>query len=376
MGMTTSDVLLAAARRVVIKVGSSLLVDQSSGAIHRKWMDSLAHDIARFRARGQEVILVSSGAVAVGRRQLGLKPPLRLEEKQAAAATGQIRLAHAWQEALAAHGIIVAQILLTLEDSEDRQRYLNARNTLDTLLRLNAVPVINENDTVATAELRFGDNDRLAARVAQMAGADVLVLFSDIDGLYTADPRKNPDAQFLPVVHELTDEINAMAGDPGSSVGSGGMVTKLLAARICMVAGCRMAIALGQSLYPLQVIEQGARCTWFIPKDEPKTSWKQWIQGSINPAGSLVVDDGAVRALKKGGSLLPAGVKAVDGEFQAGDCVLVRDAAQTVLGRGLVAYAATDAARILGRKSVDFEAILGFRGPDELIHRDDLVMGG
>ena len=374
--MTTSDVLLAAARRVVIKVGSSLLVDQGSGAIHRKWMDSLAQDIARYRTRGQEVILVSSGAVAVGRRQLGLTPPLRLEEKQAAAATGQIRLAHAWQEALAAHGIIVAQVLLTLEDSEDRQRYLNARNTLDTLLRLNAVPVINENDTVATAELRFGDNDRLAARVAQMAGADVLVLFSDIDGLYTADPRKNPDAQFIPVVHELTDEINAMAGDPGSSVGSGGMVTKLLAARICMGAGCRMAIALGQSLHPLQVIEQGARCTWFIPKDEPKTSRKQWIQGSISPAGSLVVDDGAARALKKGGSLLPAGVKAVEGDFQAGDCVLIRDHAHSVLGRGLVAYAATDAARILGRKSGDFESILGFRGPDELIHRDDLVMGG
>ena len=372
---TTSDSILASARRLVIKVGSSLLVDQASGAIHRKWMDTLAADIARCRARGQDVILVSSGAVAVGRRHLQLTPPLRLDEKQAAAACGQIRLAHAWQEALAHHEITVAQMLLTLEDSEDRQRYINARNTLDTLLRLQAVPVINENDTVATAELRFGDNDRLAARVAQMAGADVLVLFSDIDGLYTADPRKHPDAQFIPEVHELTPEIEAMAGNPGSVFGSGGMVTKLLAARICLSAGCRMAVALGSPLHPLQGIEQGARCSWFIPKAEPQASRKQWILGALSPAGALVVDDGAARALGKGGSLLPAGVTAIDGEFQAGDCVLIRDHHGHILGRGLAAYAAADAARIIGRKSAEFESLLGYRGQDELIHRDDLVMG-
>ena len=372
---TIFDPSLASARRLVIKVGSSLLVDQHSGDIHRKWMNSLASDIARCRARGQEIILVSSGAVAVGRHHLHLTPPLRLDEKQAAAATGQIRLAHAWQEALAAHSITVAQILLTLEDSEDRQRYINARNTLDTLLRLNAVPVINENDTVATAELRFGDNDRLAARVAQMAGADALVLFSDIDGLYTADPRKNPDAQFIPQVHELSPEIEAMAGNPGSSVGSGGMVTKLLAARICLAAGCRMAVALGSPLHPLLQIEQGARCTWFIPKAEPKASRKQWILGALSPAGIVRVDDGAAKALRKGGSLLPAGIVAIEGDFQIGDCVLINDSKNQVLGRGLAAYDAADALRIIGRKSAEFETILGYRGQDELIHRDDLVMG-
>ena len=372
---TRSESILTAARRLVIKVGSSLLVNQSSGAIHRQWMDSLAADIARCRARGQDIILVTSGAVAVGRRHLNLTPPLRLDEKQAAAATGQIRLAHAWQESLAAHSITVAQMLLTLEDSEDRQRYINARNTLDTLLRLKAVPVINENDTVATAELRFGDNDRLAARVAQMAGADVLVLFSDIDGLYTADPRKHPQAEFIPEVHELTPEIEAMAGNPGSAVGSGGMITKLLAARICLAAGCRMAVAMGQPLHPLDQIEQGGRCTWFIPKVEPKASRKQWILGALSPAGTVTVDDGAAKALIKGGSLLPAGITAIDGSFEAGDCVLIQDARHKILGRGLSAYAAADALRIVGRKSAEFEAILGYRGQDELIHRDDLVMG-
>jgi len=374
--MTTSpDSPLLSARRLVIKVGSSLLVDQESGSIHRKWMDSLAADIARFRARGQDIILVSSGAVAVGRRHLKLTPPLRLDEKQAAAALGQIRLAHAWQDSLAAHGISVAQILLTLEDSEDRQRYINARNTLDTLLKLGAVPVINENDTVATAEIRFGDNDRLAARVAQMSGSDVLVLFSDIDGLYTADPRKNPDAKFIEQVFDLTDEIEAMAGNPGSAFGSGGMVTKLVAARICMAAGCRMAIAQGSPLNPLMRIEQGARCSWFLPKSEPKASRKQWILGALSPTGSVVVDDGASKALVKGGSLLPAGVIEIDGEFQAGDCVLIRDTSNRVLGRGLAAYAASDALKIIGRKSTEFETVLGYRGRDELIHRDDLVMG-
>ncbi len=364
------------ARRLIVKIGSSLLVDESSGHVRRTWLDSLCADIAACRARGQEVLIVSSGAVAVGRRQLGLKPPLRLEEKQAAAACGQIRLAHAYQEALAQHGITVAQVLLTLDDSENRRRYLNARSTLDTLLRLGAVPVINENDTVATAEIRVGDNDRLAARVAQMVSADALVLFSDIDGLYTADPRKHSDARHIPEVRELTPEIEAMAGDPGSAYGSGGMVTKLTAARICLSAGCSMAIAKGETLHPLKAIEEGGRCTWFVPNSEPRTARKQWIFGSMNPTGTLVLDAGAARALNQGNSLLPAGVVAVDGAFDRGDCVLVKAADGRVLGRGLVAYSAIDSRAIAGRKSGEIEAILGFRGRDELIHRDDLVMEG
>ncbi|MCA1908366.1 MAG: glutamate 5-kinase [Magnetospirillum sp.] len=373
---TTTTNIIAESRRLIVKIGSSLLVDEATGHIRRAWMDSLCDDVARLRARGQEVILVSSGAVAVGRKHLGLVPPLRLEEKQAAAATGQIRLAHAYQEALARHGITVAQVLLTLADSEDRRRFLNARNTLDTLLRLGAVPVINENDTVATTEIRFGDNDRLAARVAQMSGADSLVLFSDIDGLYTADPRKHPDARFLPQVTEITPEIEAMAGDPGSSVGTGGMVTKLTAAKICLSAGCRMAICKGEPLHPLTALENGARATWFLPSATPKTARKQWIAGSMSPMGSLHLDDGAVRALASGKSLLPAGVRAVDGEFDRGDCVLVRDAQGRVVARGLSAYSSDDSRLIMGRKSADIESVLGFRGRDEIIHRDDLVMEG
>ncbi len=367
---------LASAKRLIVKIGSSLLVDDSTGQVRRGWLETLAADIAACKARGQEVIVVSSGAVAVGRRKLGLVPPLKLEEKQAAAATGQIRLAHAWQEALAHHHITVAQVLLTLDDSENRRRYLNARSTLETLLRLGAVPVINENDTVATAEIRVGDNDRLAARVAQMVSADALVLFSDIDGLYTADPRKDPDARFIPEVHELTPEIEAMAGDPGSAYGSGGMVTKLVAARICLSAGCRMAITRGEPMHPLKTIEDGGRCTWFLPNSEPRTARKQWIFGSMKPAGTVVLDAGAARALAQGRSLLPAGVTEVEGAFERGDCVLVRGVDGKTLGRGLVAYSAEDARAILGRKSGDIEAILGFRGRDELIHRDDLVMEG
>jgi glutamate 5-kinase len=367
---------LTDARRLIVKIGSSLLVDETSGHVRRTWLDSLCADLAACRARGQEVLVVSSGAVAVGRRQLGLTPPLRLEEKQAAAACGQIRLAHAYQEALAHHSLTVAQVLLTLDDSEDRRRYLNARNTLETLLRLGAVPVINENDTVATAEIRVGDNDRLAARVAQMVSADALVLFSDIDGLYTADPRKHADARFIPEVRELTPDIEAMAGDPGSAYGSGGMVTKLTAARICLSAGCRMAITKGETLHPLKTIEDGGRCTWFIPNSEPRTARKQWIFGSMKPAGILVLDDGAARALASGRSLLPAGVVEVNGEFGRGDCVLVKTRDGRVLGRGLVAYSAADSRAILGRKSGEIEAVLGFRGRDELIHRDDLVMEG
>ncbi|MCF8507045.1 MAG: glutamate 5-kinase, partial [Caulobacter sp.] len=325
---------IVAARRLVIKIGSSLLVEES-GKIHRRWLDALCEDIAACRARGQEVIVVSSGAVAVGRRHLGLADGvLRLEEKQAAAATGQIRLAHAYQEALARHEVTVAQVLLSIDDSENRRRYINARNTLETLLRLGAVPVINENDTVATQELRFGDNDRLAARVAQMSGAEALVLFSDIDGLYTADPRRDPNAQFIPEVRELTPEIEGMAGDPGSNWGSGGMVTKLQAARIAMAAGCRMAVAPGRGQHPLAEIEKGGRCTWFVPSQTPMTARKSWIAGSLKPVGAFVVDDGAARALTQGRSLLPAGVVGVEGAFLRGDAVVVKSRDGRDLARG------------------------------------------
>ena len=368
---------LAAAKRVVVKIGSALLVDDATGGIRRRWLEALADDVAAMRSEGQEVLLVSSGAIAVGRRHLDLPAgSLRLEEKQAAAATGQIRLAHAYQEALARHGLSVAQVLLTLDDTEDRRRHLNARETLATLLKFLAVPVINENDTVATAEIRFGDNDRLAARVAAMIGADALVLLSDIDGLYTADPKLDPAARFIPEVAELSKDIEAMAGEALPGYSSGGMVTKLVAARIAVGAGCRMAIADGQRMHPLAAIAEGARCTWFLPTATPRTARKKWIAGSLAPVGSLTVDDGALKALAVGRSLLPAGVASVDGDFERGDAVRVLDKTGREVARGLCAYSAADARRIMGHKSREIEARLGYRGRDEMIHRDDLVVEG
>jgi glutamate 5-kinase len=367
---------LATARRLIVKIGSALLVDDATGDLKTAWLDALVADLAQCRARGQDVLVVTSGAVAVGRRHLGLGDRiLRLEEKQAAAATGQIRLAHAWLEALGRHGIGVAQILLTPDDTEARRRHLNARATLEQLLALGAVPVINENDTVATAELRFGDNDRLAARVAQMISADTLVLLSDIDGLYTADPRLDPGARHLPEVRELTAEIEAMAGRAPPGASSGGMVTKLSAARIALAAGCRMAIAQGDGLHPLSALDQGARATWFIPSSEPRTARKRWIAGAVNPVGALTVDDGAAAALRRGTSLLPAGVVAVEGEFERGDAVLVKRRDGRAVARGLSAYSSADARAIAGHKSSEIETILGYRGRDEMIHRDDLVLG-
>jgi glutamate 5-kinase len=369
---------LAGARRVVVKIGSALLAVES-GEIRRSWLNALAGDVARCRCRGQEVILVSSGAIAVGRRQLGLTSRrLRLEEKQAAAATGQIRLAHAYQEALAPHGITVAQILLTLDDTEERRRHLNARATFAQLLALGAVPVVNENDTIATAEIQFGDNDRLAARVAQMTSADMLVLLSDIDGLYTADPRKDPAARHIPVVKEISAEIEAMAGEAAPGYSSGGMVTKLTAARIAMNAGCRMLITKGKSSDsssgPLAGIEAGGRATLFLPTGEPRSARKAWIAGAVNPCGTVIIDDGAARALRRGTSLLPAGLVAVEGVFERGDAVIIRTRSGPEVGRGLSAYSSTDIRRIAGHKSGEITAILGYRGRDEIIHRDDLVM--
>jgi len=371
---------LADARRLVVKIGSALLVDEATGRLHRRWLDALADDVAALKARSVEVILVSSGAIAVGREHLGLgraqtgDRALRLEEKQAAAATGQIRLAHAYQEALARHQITVAQILLSPQDTEDRRRHLNGRATIDQLLRLGAVPVINENDTVATAEIRFGDNDRLAARVAQMVSADTLVLLSDIDGLYTADPRSQPDAAHLALVPEIDAAIMAMAGKPRPGYSSGGMVTKLAAARIATRAGTVMAIARGTVMNPLAALAADGRATWFLAAAEPTTARKRWIAGALNPLGVLTVDDGAARALGQGRSLLPAGVAAVEGSFERGDPVEIRDRAGTVLGRGLCAYSAEDARIIAGHRTAAIESLLGWRGRDEMVHRDDLAL--
>jgi glutamate 5-kinase len=372
----TPATALACAKRLVIKIGSALLVDDG-GLVRHAWLNALVDDIVRCRTRGQEVIVVSSGAIAVGRRHLGLAGrALRLEEKQAAAATGQIRLAHAYQEALGRHGITVAQILLTPEDTEARQRHLNARATFAQLLTLGAIPVVNENDTIATAEIRFGDNDRLAARVAQMTSADMLVLLSDIDGLYTGDPRHDPEARHIPLVREIGTEIEAMAGTAPPGYSSGGMVTKLAAARIAMGAGCHMIIAQGRprARGPLAAIEAGGKASLFLPRAEPRSARKAWIAGAVNPAGAIVVDDGAARALRQGRSLLPAGVVAIEGSFERGDCVVVRTRAGSEAGRGLSAYASGDIQRIAGHKSGEIAAILGYRGRDEIIHRDDLVL--
>ena len=366
---------LTTARRIVVKVGSALLVHQDTGQLRREWLTGLVEDLMRLRARGQQVILVSSGAIALGRRELGLAPGvLRLDESQAAAAVGQIRLAHAYKELLGEQGVTVAQVLLTLEDSEQRRRYLNARATLESLLALGALPVINENDTVATAEIRYGDNDRLGARVAQMAGADCLVLLSDVEGLFTADPNRNPEARFIERVTAVTPDIEAMAGRSASAMGSGGMTTKILAAKIAVAAGCHMCIAAGHHPHPVRRLEEGGRCTWFVPTETPVAARKQWIAGPLRPAGALVIDAGALKALSVGKSLLAAGVVRLTGRFDRGDTVSIVAPDGTEVARGISAYSDGDVVRIMGRRSAEIESILGYRSGDALVHRDDLVI--
>ena len=375
MKSTLNKARIAEAKRIVVKIGSVLLVDDNSGTLHNAWLNSLGKDVAALRDRGHEVILVSSGAIALGRRYLGLKPgELKLEEKQAAAAVGMVRLAQSYQETLNKFDLSVAQILLTLDDSENRRRYLNARSTIMTLLRIGVVPLINENDTIATDEIRFGDNDRLAARVASMVSADLLILLSNINGLYTADPAQDKAAKLVPTVTEITHEIEAMASNTVTSDSSGGMPTKLAAAKQCMGAGCRMIICEGRGMFPLKSLENGGDCTWFIPSGNPQTARKRWISGSLQSLGSVIVDDGAVAALERGGSLLPAGILRIEGTFQRGDAITIMKRDGSEFGRGLIAYSSEDATQIIGHKTGEIEDLLGYRGRDEIIHRDDLVI--
>jgi glutamate 5-kinase len=367
---------LADFRRIVVKVGSSLLVDSAAGELRGAWLKALCEDLAELHKGKRDILVVSSGAIALGRSKLKLpRGPLKLEDSQAAAAVGQIALARIWAETLGEHGIAAGQILVTLGDTEERRRYLNARETIDKLLEWKCVPVINENDTVATSEIRYGDNDRLGARVATMVSADCLVLLSDIDGLYDAPPGEGRNAKLVPLVERVTPEIEAMAGASGSELSRGGMVTKIEAGKIATSAGTHMVIASGKREHPLRTIAQGGACTWFLTPANPVTARKKWIAGSLEPKGTLFIDAGAVAALRRGKSLLPAGVKRVDGEFARGDAVIVRDLDGAEVGRGLVAYDAADAAQVVGKSSADVKMILGFEGRVEIVHRDDLVLG-
>ena len=370
--MATVIPALAKARRLVVKIGSALLVN--CDGLRGEWLRALCDDVAAARARGTDVVLVSSGAIALGRQVLGLPPgPLRVEQSQAAAAVGQIRLARAYEEALVPHGVTTAQLLITLDDTTDRRRYLNSRATMQTLLGLGVVPIVNENDTVATDEIRFGDNDRLAAQIAVTCGADQLLLLSDVDGLYTANPKTDPDARHLPVVEQITPEIEAMGGDPISGLSKGGMKTKLMAARTAVAGGCAMAIAEGSVLNPLRAVADGARVTWFLPDTDPQAARKRWI-AAMKPKGEITVDPGAATALRNGKSLLPAGISAVSGRFGRGDPVTVLDTQGARLACGLVRYSASEARAIAGHRSDEIEAILGYPGRAALIHRDDMVV--
>jgi glutamate 5-kinase len=368
---------IASFRRVVVKVGSSLLIDSNAGTVNAEWLTALVQDLAEFAMRSRSVLVVSSGAIALGRTVLKLpRGALRLEESQAAAAVGQIALARIWAETLAKVGLTAGQILLTLGDTEERRRYLNARETIGKLIELGAIPVINENDTVATTEIRYGDNDRLAARVATMVSADLLILLSDIEGLYSAPPGENSSSKLIPVVQRVSADIEAMAGEAGSELSRGGMRTKIEAAKIATGAGTHMVIASGRKLHPVRAIAEGGHCTWFLTSANPVTSRKKWIAGALEPKGSIYVDAGAVAALRRGKSLLPAGVVKIEGAFARGDAVVIRAPGGAEVARGLVAYDHDEAVKIIGQNSERIEVILGYSGRTEIIHRDDLVMAG
>ena len=365
---------LSRARRIVIKIGSALLVDRESGALRRDWLEGVAEDVAWLKGQGADVVLVSSGSIALGRGVLGLPPTvLPLEQAQAAAAVGQIRLARAYEEVLTPHDITTAQVLVTLEDSANRRRYLNSRATLEQLLSLGVVPIVNENDTVATDEIRFGDNDRLAAQIAVTVGADQLILLSDVDGFYSANPAEDPAAHRYERIDEITPEIEAMAGDAGSGLSKGGMKTKLMAARTATAAGCAMAITDGFVARPLTALENGANATWFSAQSDPQAARKRWI-AAMKPRGAVTLDSGAVAALARGKSLLPAGVTAVDGGFDRGDSIAMQDAQGHVVGYGLSRYSAPEVDLIKGHKSAEIEALLGYPGRAALIHRDDMAL--
>jgi glutamate 5-kinase len=366
---------LERARRIVVKIGSSLLIHSVQRGVREDWLAGLGRDIVGLRAAGKQIVVVSSGAVALGRRHLGLKASARLDHKQAAAAAGQTMLMQAWENAFAPHGIPTAQLLLTFDDTEQRRRWLNARATMEVLIGQGAIPVINENDSVATDELRYGDNDRLSARVAQMVKADLLLLLSDVDGLYTADPARNPEATHIARIEAVDEATEAMASQAsGSGLGSGGMRSKLVAARIASGAGCTTLIASGRDDHPIARLREGARATLIAARGSPAGAYKQWIAGTLKPAGALTVDAGAARALAGGKSLLPAGVAAVSGEFERGACLAIIDADGRELARGIAAYGSDEARVIAGQASGRIEALIGYRGPDALIHRDDLVM--
>jgi len=365
---------LTASRRLVVKIGSALLVDRKTGDLRRDWLAAIAEDIAEQKAAGKDVILVSSGSIALGRGLLGLpQTTLPLEQAQAAAACGQIRLAHAWAEALARHGLITAQVLVTLEDSADRRRYLNARATLATLLSHGAVPIVNENDTVATDEIRYGDNDRLAAQIAVTTGADLLILLSDVDGLYTGNPGSDPQAQRLATVNDITPQIEAMAGDAGSGLSKGGMKTKVMAAKTAMASGCAMVIMHGAADHPLTRLRDGAPHTLFVADMDPHAARKRWI-AAMKSQGTLIIDAGATQALARGQSLLPAGLTRVEGTFGRGDPVTLRAPDGTTLGQGLARYTAAEARQIAGHHSAEIEQILGYPGRAVLVHRDDMAL--
>ncbi len=362
------------AKRLVVKIGSALLVDAETGQLRQDWLTSLADDVARIRARGTDVIIVSSGSIALGRGILGLPlSSLALEQSQAAAAVGQIRLARAYQEALGPHDIVTGQVLVTLEDSQDRRRYLNSRATMETMLGLGVTPIVNENDTIATDEIRYGDNDRLAAQVAVTVGADQLILLSDVDGLYTANPKIKSTAKHIELVDKITPEIEGVAGDAGSGLSKGGMITKIMAAKIATEAGCAMAIALGTQLYPLGKLANGARATWFAAQTDPQAARKRWIS-AMKPKGTVMVDAGAVDALQRGKSLLPAGVTQIQGTFGRGDLVAIAGADGAHLGQGLVRYTSAEARAIMGRRTADIVEVLGYEGRAALVHRDDMVL--